>query len=298
MNKTLLFGNGVNLLSENALDWIQLLEELKKSKKFDNGHLPNTMIYEKVLLDRVLNGKNASNILEKSIKEEIAKKMSKMESNPFYNKLFQLYFDNYLTTNYDYSFINGITSQKISTKNNSAEEIYSIRRNTSINIQEKEVCKIWNIHGEINKSPSIMLGLDHYCGTIGKLDGYLKGTYEFTQNKKKIRVQSILNKLREKKFDQYSWIELFFNSDIHIIGLSLDFSETDLWWILNKRARMMTGKNKKLIKNKIYFYTDHLVSEDKEKLLLAFNVEVIKDRVIGNDWLEHYYRLLTIIKEK
>ena len=44
---------------------------------------------------------------------------------------------------------------------------------------------------------------------------------------------------------------LFFNSDIHIVGFGFDYSEIDLWWILNKRARMMLANNSaKQIKNK------------------------------------------------
>lgn len=297
MKKTILFGNGFNQLSENPINWTSLLEKLKK-KAFLNNSLPNTMIYERILMERNGSDKRTYS-LEKEIKDEIANQMLQLESNEHYQMLFDLGCHNYLTTNYDYAFKNGIINTGYSSHNNSTEGIYSIRRNTSIfNSENKEVCKIWNIHGEINRPKTIMLGLDHYCGSVGKLDGYIKGKYEFQENSKSLRVRSIVQKLKDKKYDEYSWVELFFNSDIHIIGLGLDYSETDLWWILNKRARIMTDEKKSIrMLNKIYFYTDMSISSEKEGLLKSFNVIVIKDEVINNDWKSHYYRNLDKIKK-
>ena len=39
-----------------------------------------------------------------------------------------------------------------------------------------------------------------------------------------------------------SWIDLFLFEDIDIVGLTLDFSELHLWWILNKFALQRDGK--------------------------------------------------------
>ena len=228
MNKTLLFGNGLNQLTADLISWKDLLDNIKSKNKFDNLNLPNTMIYERILMERPKSNEGIYHV-EGSIKFEIAEQMRSIGTNEYYDKVFDLGFKNYLTTNYDYAFKNKIESKNHTSKNNSTEDVYSIRRNTSIlDKNEKEVCKIWNIHGEIDNPSSIMLGLDHYCGSIGKLDAYLKGTYEFQDNKKPIRVNPITSKIKERNYDGHSWIELFFNSDIHIIGLSLDYSETDL----------------------------------------------------------------------
>ncbi|NME72234.1 SIR2 family protein [Flammeovirga aprica] len=297
MEKTILFGNGINLLSQNALNWNNLLEELKEARIFENGNLPNTLIFERIVLEKDKVDLKSAHLAEKNIKDRIANNFQNIPTNPFYKRLFELGCKNYMTTNYDYAFIKCL-SDVFTIKNNSTEEAYNIRRNTSILKDNKEVTKIWNIHGEINKPSSIMLGLDHYCGTIGKLDGYLKGTYEFFQNKKKVRVRSLFKKVSDKKYDGYSWIELFFTTDIHIVGLSMDYSETDLWWVLNKRARTMYNGRKKLIKNNIYFYTDQNISKEKEELLHSFKVKVIKDTVVDNDWGGHYNRILDQIGEE
>lgn len=276
MNKTLLFGNGLNQLTTGLISWKDLLDNIKKKNKFDNLALPNTMIYERILMERP---KLADGIfaVEGNIKKEIAEQLRNISTNKYYELVYNLGFKNYLTTNYDYSLNKKIEEKGFSSKNNSTEDIYSIRRNTSIlNKNGKEECKIWNIHGEIDRPPSIMLGLDHYCGSIGKLDAYLKGTYEFQDNKQPIRVKSITDKIKSREFDNYSWVELFFNSDIHIIGLSLEYSETDLWWILNKRARIMNDKKTSVhISNKIFYYSTSIEPE-KEGVLNSFNVQVVK----------------------
>lgn len=276
MDKTLLFGNGLNQLTTGLISWKDLLDKIKKKNKFDDLQLPNTMIYERILLERP---KLADGIfaVEGNIKSEIAEQMQNIPTNDYYEMVYNLGFKNYLTTNYDYSLNKKLKELGLFSKNNSTEDIYSIRRNTSIlDNAEKEVCKIWNIHGEVDRPPSIMLGLDHYCGSIGKLDAYLKGTYEFQENKNPVRVNSITDKIKRREYDKHSWVELFFNTDIHILGLSLEYSETDLWWILNKRARIMNDKKTSVhISNQIFYYSTSIEPE-KEGVLNSFNVKVVK----------------------
>ena len=37
--------------------------------------------------------------------------------------------------------------------------------------------------------------------------------------------------------DDGSWYLKFFKEDIYILGLKLDFSEQDIWWLLDFRIR-------------------------------------------------------------
>ncbi len=155
-----------------------------------------------------------------------------------------------------------------------------------------------------------MLGLDQYCGSIGKIDDYVKGKYDFQKDGKQIKVSSIISKLRgENDFDSISWIELFFNSDIHIIGLGLDFSEIDLWWILNKRARFKLDNTlKKLVKNKIFYYQTYKENEkddiqellkSQNEMLSALDVEVvlIKRNGSSTEYETAYEHILNLIEK-
>lgn len=309
MDKTLLFGNGINQLTANSVSWKALLEQIKKNDKFADMDLPNTMIYERILMGRLKSKKDLA-IVESSLKLEIANIMGDFKTNDFYEIIKELGFKNYLTTNYDYAFKNKFHNLGFRSQNNSTESIYSLRRNTSIlDADDNEVCRIWNIHGEIDNPKSIMLGLDHYCGSIGKLDAYVKGTYDYTDNGKTVKVDSIVSKMNNNAYDNSSWVELLFNTNVHILGLSLDYSEIDLWWILNRRARIMNDEKTSVdLKNNIYYYSvvDTGKEEDKEKekerieTLESFNVEVIKVEADFKtlDWGKYYKDVLTQIKNK
>jgi hypothetical protein len=276
MENTLLFGNGFNRLNNVGVSWEDILKDLKNDK-FDNGNLPYTMIYEKALIDNSTIIENTFMNYEYGVKQNLAELMSKMVPSDMYKDVVSLNLKNYLTTNYDYCLHKTILNNtQLTLDNISTEGVYSIRRKTSIiDTKKKEVSSIWNIHGEIDKPISIMLGYDHYTGALSKLESYIKGNYSFTQDKNEVRPLKMRTKLINGDFDNYSWIEKFFNTDIHIIGLKLDYSETDIYWILNKRQRLYKELgNENFIKNKITFYTNE-DNQSKISLLESFGVNVI-----------------------
>ncbi|MCD0490593.1 SIR2 family protein [Pedobacter sp. MC2016-14] len=271
MEKTILYGNGLNYLSKDATGWTELLDILMRDDKFDMSFLPNIMTYERIRL----NWNKSTDTIH--LKSKISDLLKNQPTNEFYGKILNLGVKNFLSTNYDYA-INKAWAD-LTEVNNSSEDLYSIRRNTSLLKDGKEIAKIWNIHGEIRQPKSIMLGLNHYCGSIGKINGYLKGTYDFRDKGQKQDILSIDDKLKSNTFDKYSWIELFFNTNVHIAGFGLDFSEIDLWWILNKRARL---KEDNLVKNKVFYYTKPIEEVTKEvdvemrrrEMLEAFDVTI------------------------
>jgi hypothetical protein len=170
-----------------------------------------------------------------------------------------------------------------------------LRRYLTLYSENHNDTKLWHIHGEIEHPKSIMLGLDHYCGSISKIDGYIKGNYEFSVKSTKQKVKPMVEKLMDGSFDEVSWVELFFNSNVHILGLSLDYSETDLWWVLNKRARLMLDNN---IDNTIYYY-DSNIKESKKSLLESMGVTVInvhRDGDKNNDFLIAHNSLVKKLK--
>lgn len=92
--------------------------------------------------------------------------------------------------------------------------------------QGKEKSKVvYYIHGDMHHPKSIMLGLDHYCGSIGKINDYLKDHYDYSGT----ILLDLPKRLSQGINDIMSWIDLFFMSNIYIVGIGLDYSETDLW---------------------------------------------------------------------
>lgn len=262
MRKTIFYGNGLNYhpdTQNKSVTWGELLKDIMNGQSFITDFLPNTLSYERIRLNW---NKNPHNL--QHLKNRIKELLENQPANSYYEEILKIDCDNYITTNYDYAinktFLN--SDQQNYESNNSSEELYSIRRNTSLINNQDKIKKIWNIHGELSNPKSIMLGLNHYSGSIGKIAAYLKGTYDFRYKGQKNEVNKIEEKLNGKPYDGYSWIELFFNSNIHIIGFGLDFSEIDLWWLLTKRSRLIENG---LIINTVSYYTKPL-SELKERI--------------------------------
>jgi hypothetical protein len=177
MNSSILFGNGINRLSSKNISWSHLLDIIKGERPFHDGQLPNTMIYERIILEKPNNYDDVRDD-EYEVKEKIAELMMTIEPHDIYKQLFHLNIQNYLTTNYDYGFINSIKSLKeviLPIQEFSTEDLYSIRRLKEIKNTKEAEKNFWQIHGEIRKPATIMLGLDHYCGSIGKIDSFIKG---------------------------------------------------------------------------------------------------------------------------
>ncbi len=301
MKHTILFGNGINRLLPTNISWNQLLNKIKGSNKFKDSTLPNTMIYERIILQRLSIHKDILKD-EFEVKTDIARLLSEISASEIYIELFNLAAQHYITTNYDYGLVTSISSLPeivLPIEEYSTEDVYSIRRLKRIKNSKEREKNLWQIHGEIRKPATIMLGLDHYCGSIGKIDGYIKGFYRYTLDGKEILEDSIEKKFEGNSFNNSSWIELFFTSNIYIIGFTFDYSEIDLWWILNKRARMMKGFLSEKIKNKIHFYCNE-IDDQKKALFESMNVivHVIKLPTGDNIYVRHYRHLINLIRDK
>lgn len=286
MENSILFGNGLNRISDNSVSWNELLNKIKAGNDFSDKTLPNTMIYERIFME-----KHQPNVSERAdemeIKRKIAEAMEGQGSNSVYDTLASLNLSNYMTTNYDYAFGKSLGDEVIK---HSIEDIYSLRRRREYLTDNKSI-NLWHVHGEIDSPKSIMLGLDHYCGSVSKLDAYVKGRYKYKKDNKRTSVASMTDKLKNKNFCYTSWVDLFFSTNVHIIGFSLDYSETDIWWVLNKRARILAEFPNF---NRIYFYVDS-IDEEKRGLLESFGVTVVETKVIDKNYLSMYKKTISKI---
>ncbi|MGL0957632.1 hypothetical protein ABMX86_22250 [Vibrio vulnificus] len=109
-----------------------------------------------------------------------------------------------------------------------------------------------------------------------------------------VSVNSMREKLASNEYCQTSWVDLFFSGDVHILGFSLDYSETDIWWLLNKRARFYVDG---LVNNKVYFYDSKDIPLEKKELLESFNVEVVEFDVVEDDYKGMYHSILEHIQK-
>ena len=198
-------------------------------------------------------------------------------------------FDNYLSTNYDnilYRYLRAASKaldpQWQFVDSDRTEDNYSIRRHYRFKTGDS-YSYLWNIHGDVDRKSSMLIGYNHYCGSLWKINSYIKGQYIYKakDSKDEQKNSPIQSRLLDKtiyKDEQKlrSWIDTFFTNDIHIIGLGLPFDEIDLWWLLNYRIRQVkTANNKFNINNSIYYYCAD-VDKYKELALKSFGVEIVK----------------------
>lgn len=237
---SLLVGNGINNISNN-INWKELLIDLMRSIDKENiinlDKKPFLHIYEEIYT----RAKKYSSTEEITLKQQIARKLKDMNRNQFHEKILNLNFNNILTTNYDYNFTPYATG--IKTK----ETKYSLYR-----YQMYNNTKIWHIHGEINAPESIMIGYEHYMSSIHNIQ--------------------INQKENQKENKKISWIDIFLNDNIYILGLGLDFGEIDLWWLLSYRNRLILDN--KIQKNKVIYI--------KNKKLISSNINLSEEEKINN----------------
>ena len=291
--KAILFGNGFNQLSPSCPSWNNLLHTLSnKDKKPLLEGIPPTLQYEQVYLTPNPSFSATNNIIEKQLKEAVKRRLSKLKSNDFIEDLKKLNVDFFLTTNYDHTFYDN--DSKVVSDYDNSEKLYSIHRWKRIDLNEKGKL-LYFIHGDLQNVKSIMLGLDHYGGSLAKIQNYVKGEYTKSGNSNNHSVPSIRKRLedsleltplnygfKDTGCGIISWIDTFFFCDLHIIGLSLDFSEIDIWWLLSRHARL---QKQGLIKNNIYYYPTFPTSDihnhlPKLRLLERLGVKVVYHKII------------------
>jgi len=307
MESAILFGNGLNRIAGNGMSWEELLTKLSSVRPLPSNS--NTLNYECIYLDRCrdytsLEKENAKKV-EYDLKSQIAEACSVFHTGAIYEALAQLPVHVYLTTNYDgvldrtlkemgYNF-----DKELSCMN---EALYSVRRCHAYHKNHEVIGKrIFPIHGEYSVPKSIMIGYDHYCGSLGKLDDFFKGNYTYQQNEQTIKLPSLLARLgsEDKRVDMgMYWPDYFFTHNIHIIGLGLQFVETDLWWVLNKRSRNLQLTDS--IKNRIYFYGSP--DDQITNLLEAFDVNVVrvsaKNPKEPASWTEAYRIMMAEMRKR
>lgn len=296
MKNVIFYGNGISRFSANCPEWNDLLKNIchDRISFLDDDNIPPTFKYEMLLpdeensfytitnRDKTIMGGNeiigTTQHNEHYSKRQICNKLKQISPNPFYQRLAKLKVYDYITTNYDYLLEDTFkTLYNIDITSECLEKIYSVTRKNRIKLDNRYV-NIWHMHGEIDDPASVMLGLDQYVGILSRIEQYVKG-YKIYHNQ---RPQHIIEKIKNNSWGiQRTWVDYFFKDNIHIIGFGLDYSETDLWWLLNKRKRLYKKLDKKPL-NTITFYGE--LPDHKEYLLKRFDVEYVKFPVENKDY--------------
>lgn len=240
----LLIGNGINNLVPNN-SWQDLLEEIVAFCNVQGlvNHReikPFPLFYEEIFLKSL----QLSRRKEIDLKRFIAQKVSQIEPNELHERIRGFATHDIITTNYEFS----LEGQRPA-KNRGVidEKVYSIFRHYEVKSK-----RYWHIHGDCRVPNSINLGFEHYGGQLQQMRNYVvSGTHYKGSG---LPEHPLMKRLKAKESIGLSWIDLFFTTDIYILGLTLDFVETDLWWLLTYRARQLYYRSRSDITNKIVYF--------------------------------------------
>lgn len=308
----ILYGNGFNRLNDVG-SWESLVHVI--DDKNDRCKVPNTLQYEgKVLSEPFLTNailetsdgktlKTSDNkiltVSEQSevlIKQAIAKEMKEYRSNDLFDELLSLDINHYITTNYDNVADDVLNDMKYTEDlfgRDKSENVFSIHRKKCY-VKDNDRKIIWKIHGELSNIKSIMLGYYHYCSYLGQIKKYLMGEYNFAKRKETEAIPKIENRLPLTHDEILSWIDLFFTSNIYIIGLGLNYEEVDLWWILTIRKRLIQRVGKRSVNNKIVYYGE--LEPGHKSMFEHLDVEVITSKCKRHE--DRYQEFISDIKKR
>ena len=194
-----------------------------------------------------------------------------------------------LTTNYDYAIERSLDpafKKAFTTR----ETTYSLHR-----YQQAGSKTVYHIHGECGYPKSICLGYEQYAGSLQRIrDRIVQNTAtdkEAREQGRTFLLADIMAGLIPRP--EYSWFYDFFLDDVYILGLTLDVSEMDLWWLLSYRSKLIATRKLPINNKIIYLDIDLNTSRDREaeckrrrKLLEAFDVKCISCK--GDTYPEQY----------
>ena len=250
--RILILGNGLNLAyGRRSVSW----------KKMITGwavrDVPDTITVPLSLEVVLRTGNNALEVLRRHRRELYGR----VETEALLEALTALLtagFDEILTTNYSYELeeaalgyddvTDSVLVRLVRSTTGFIDRKYLLH---SYHEVEKEgvTNRIWHIHGEARKPSSLIL--DHY--QYGEL---LNRFVNFCRWREMERGADE-PRLAEKE----SWLDVYLDADVYILGQGFDFAEMDLWWLLNRKH--MEKKHRK-----VYFYEPRTDREYDAKIEL------------------------------
>lgn len=261
MRNCLLVGNGLNQCLPDGISWGNLLAEIatKYNTNYDSS-ISMPLEFERIVNEYLQRQVEVSGDIFSEIKEMIINKIkeSALPKNAVHHRIKEFQLDAIITTNYD-SLLEQVYDPSIPDKVKSSTKKYLESQTSLIN-----GVRFYHAHGFYPYKQSICLGYEHYAGILQ----HLRGEYNTVpKGDKKKRICQIL----EQTIDETEkWGELFYTSNIAIIGFGLWESEIDFWWLITHRAYLYYTNYQNIrqhMKNRIIYYDiiDDVPRENKKE---------------------------------
>lgn len=291
--KVLLLGNGVNRTFGDD-SWNRLLDcmSCEHYEAYESYNLENLPYPLKVV---TLTGDNVDEGV-KLVADQFMPKEIPCEQKKLISNFVDLSFDAILTTNYSYEIEKTIEPDfacKMSRSSKYRKKTFSGKRlDDELGLYKymsvKSQCsrfQIWHIHGEAARIKSMVIGHYYYGNLLSGIKGRMASL---------IKEKKACDKY-QSSFTPKSWIDYFMLGDVYIVGLGLDFSELDLWWLINCKKR----HNERIGGGSIYWFEPNLdkpANFAKRKLADAYTVKCFTENIEPNEYKKYYVSVSEQIK--
>ncbi len=262
--QVLLLGNGLNR-AFGAGDWGNLLKQIHNNPRVKYVELKELPFP----LQAVLATEDHVDVV---CKDDSMKNQGVIDIEPLRKQmevLLKIPFDHILTTNYTYE-IERVANSKVKQdgqyckkltrttyKKQKAESKYMLHTYNEVYFENHEH-KVWHIHGENRKPQSLILGHYAYGTLLSKYQEELKKRSNKQYARETDGKPPILD----------SWLDAFIMGDVYVLGFGFDFSEMDLWWLLNRKKR------EKASHGNVIFYSPIHGNELLLAMLEAYGVKI------------------------
>lgn len=239
----LFLGNGPGRVSSEEFSWREVLAKLTDltGGKVAVELKPLPLVFEEMVFRRVreetamISGRYQPSI-ESDLKRYVAGLVNKMRPNRLHARIVSAGFRHILTTNYDYCLEKAETDRLPETTvtalvaDHAVEERkHNLFRRYRVSTQRGETF-VWHIHGEARVPRSLVLGYGQYVSHLGRIISYLTHPNDARRSIGDSISSPLLS--GDTRFESsgrpYSWLDMFIERDVYILGLSLDFSEIAL----------------------------------------------------------------------
>ena len=293
--KTLFVGNGLNRTIKSSVSWDELMARLGSTEPEGSG-VPFPIEFEQIA------ARNGCSVGRRNIdpyKELRAKlagiiESTQVDTGPAHEAFKGLPFDHFVTTNYDTVFEKMFDCKDALTNVGSSRNVLGA-------IFKSGERDFYHAHGISKWKNTLCLGHEHYATLIGKI----RSKFYPGDNERNGKRSSNLQDLVTCNAAPIGiWPELFLTSDVAIIGFGLDYSESDIWWLLALRASLFVPHNKlSKFENVVTYYKAEIKGKEismqescRLNALASLGVRV--ERVQANDYEQAYLRAAEMISDE
>lgn len=219
----------------------------------------------------------------KHVKEEMCAMTVPDEQKAFINRILAGGFDAILTTNYSPEiektvFGDGWKPRYMYTKKDEDPQ-RDFCNYRYVSLAPEYNASLWHIHGIAYNADTMIIGHYYYGRLLARITEYaakLIGTVKRAAN-------------NDGVYRPATWIDYFLLGDIYMMGFSLAFTESDIWWLLDYKSR----HSEELFNAKTVIFNPDL-SNEKRALLKTFKCDIRENVRFDNSaaYREFYERAL------